>query len=203
VPEVLGARSSLILALALSSCTRAPVGEELYGDAGRRARVFEPNRKPGYLKDVSVPPPLGGSDLDAGGGGDDEDGDADYESDGGDPDVRAMPADAASRVDGVAPDAPSCGDGKKLCSTYCVDVADPRFGCAAASCDPCTLPSANMDITCSSSGSCLPECTAGFLDCDGNPENGCEVDGRSNREHCGACGRPCGEHQSCSAGSCG
>ncbi len=48
-----------------------------------------------------------------------------------------------------------------------------------------------------------PACTASQLDCDGNPENGCEADTRSDRYHCGACGRICPPGAGCFAGACG
>ena len=38
---------------------------------------------------------------------------------------------------------------------------------------------------------CVISCVAGFADCDGDASNGCEVDTRTSRDHCGACGRSC------------
>ncbi|MBL8604225.1 MAG: discoidin domain-containing protein [Myxococcales bacterium] len=54
-------------------------------------------------------------------------------------------------------------------------------------------------------GSCALVCAGGFQDCDSNPNNGCEVDLRSDAAHCGACGRSCavqGGQGRCTAGSC-
>ncbi len=40
-------------------------------------------------------------------------------------------------------------------------------------------------------GRCAYSCAEGFGDCDGNPDNGCEVDLRSDPAHCGACPTTC------------
>jgi hypothetical protein len=34
-------------------------------------------------------------------------------------------------------------------------------------------------------------CESANADCDGDPDNGCEVDTASDLEHCGGCGRVC------------
>ncbi|MEZ4408751.1 MAG: hypothetical protein R3A52_20110 [Polyangiales bacterium] len=38
---------------------------------------------------------------------------------------------------------------------------------------------------------CALTCTAGFADCDGRVDNGCEADTRVSVNHCGGCGRAC------------
>jgi hypothetical protein len=45
-------------------------------------------------------------------------------------------------------------------------------------------------------------CTVGRGECDGNAANGCEVDLRTNRAHCGACGRACAGTAACVDGVC-
>lgn len=40
-------------------------------------------------------------------------------------------------------------------------------------------------------GECVPSCTTGFEDCDGDPKNGCEADLATSVSHCGACGERC------------
>ncbi len=42
------------------------------------------------------------------------------------------------------------------------------------------------------SGGCNLTCTPPFLDCDGNGLNGCEVDPRTDADHCNGCGNSCG-----------
>ena len=44
-------------------------------------------------------------------------------------------------------------------------------------------------------------CTATQLDCDGDPQNGCETDVTRSAVHCGACGRSC-LRGACERGSC-
>jgi hypothetical protein len=51
---------------------------------------------------------------------------------------------------------------------------------------------------------CNPTCAAGFGDCDGNPDNGCETS-LTSLDNCGACGAVCnlpGASESCVSGSC-
>ncbi len=40
-------------------------------------------------------------------------------------------------------------------------------------------------------GFCAYTCYAGFLDCDGNVDNGCEADGTTSASHCGTCDNAC------------
>jgi hypothetical protein len=43
-------------------------------------------------------------------------------------------------------------------------------------------------------------CNAGYEDCDGNDDNGCEVNLQNDNRHCGWCGRVCDE--CCVRGTC-
>jgi len=45
-------------------------------------------------------------------------------------------------------------------------------------------------------------CAPGTLDCDGDPENGCEVRPMEDPEHCGGCGISCGQNAVCQGGDC-
>ncbi len=51
-------------------------------------------------------------------------------------------------------------------------------------------------------GICEIECSAGYGDCDGNAENGCETPVDADSVNCGACGVQCGAGTLCSAGAC-
>lgn len=54
-------------------------------------------------------------------------------------------------------------------------------------------------------GSCWPQCATGYLDCDGDPRNGCETEVGGSMTNCGACGAACElDHASekCDAGVC-
>jgi len=46
-------------------------------------------------------------------------------------------------------------------------------------------------VTACVAGRCERPCATGFSDCDGDPNNGCEVDTRSDTTHCGACNTRC------------
>lgn len=45
-------------------------------------------------------------------------------------------------------------------------------------------------------------CPAGMAACDENPNNGCETNLNTNREHCGSCGASCGAGEHCVNGTC-
>jgi hypothetical protein len=45
-------------------------------------------------------------------------------------------------------------------------------------------------------------CDPGFIDCDGDPGNGCEVDLMNDADNCGACGNACPSGYECSEGTC-
>lgn len=50
-------------------------------------------------------------------------------------------------------------------------------------------------------GRCVLGCDVNHADCDGHPANGCEVDLRTDRAHCGLCTRSCGGAR-CEEGRC-
>lgn len=97
-----------------------------------------------------------------------------------------------------------CPEGTKACEGSCVSMDLPRWGCAADHCSPCFL--ANAQATCDASGSCaVVTCNEPFGDCNGDPQDGCEVDHDHDPDHCGQCGHVCPEvphgERGCS-GSC-
>ncbi len=55
-------------------------------------------------------------------------------------------------------------------------------------------------------GDCALACKANYGDCDGNTENGCEIDLSLNKSHCGACNTACGQKNNatslCDQGVC-
>jgi len=52
-------------------------------------------------------------------------------------------------------------------------------------------------------GACVgTACATGLGDCDGNRANACEVDTRTNANHCGACGNACGAGRVCESSAC-
>ena len=66
---------------------------------------------------------------------------------------------------------------------------------------------ANGRAQCTAGRCTVVMCNAGFGDCDGNASNGCEVDLRITRDHCGSCAIDCGSNmfgggRACMAGGC-
>jgi hypothetical protein len=52
-------------------------------------------------------------------------------------------------------------------------------------------------------GKCTFGCyTLGFMNCDGDPTNGCEVNIRADKNHCGDCGNQCPDGWVCEQGAC-
>ncbi|MBE7480358.1 MAG: hypothetical protein HS104_10300 [Polyangiaceae bacterium] len=90
----------------------------------------------------------------------------------------------------------TCPGNQKLCNGACVATNDPKYGCAAPSCDPCTLPNATTQCV---GGLCaLQTCSSGYDSCDANAANGCEQT-LDTTDHCGACSRKCNTLNSTSA----
>ncbi len=77
-------------------------------------------------------------------------------------------------------------DPKDGCETPVLTDADNCGGCGV----PCTgLPNAQANCT---NGNCvLGACNAGFANCDGNPQNGCEANLSRDPMNCGGCGKVC------------
>jgi hypothetical protein len=98
-----------------------------------------------------------------------------------------------------------CGADQKECDDRCVSQTDPRFGCAAKTCQPCALP--NATSSCSPEGECfVASCLDSFDDCNRDPTDGCEVDTDTDPLHCGGCDAPpCrvdGALPACANGEC-
>jgi hypothetical protein len=93
----------------------------------------------------------------------------------------------------------SCdGNPANGCETYIQTSITHCGGCNVA----CT--NANGTVACIN-GACVPSCSAGSADCDGNPNNGCETNTNTNKDNCGACGTKCTNANgttNCVAGAC-
>lgn len=98
----------------------------------------------------------------------------------------------------VCPDPSSPGRG------MCVSTTNPSYGCATNSCGACALPDAVP--RCLRDGSCaIAACSGSHQDCNGMPNDGCEIDLSRDEQNCGACQNVCqAEHgaTSCSSGAC-
>jgi hypothetical protein len=119
---------------------------------------------------------------------------------------------------GINATAASCVAGR--CGLVCAENfadcdGDPRNGCEVdlrtdvRACGRCGVLCASAPdaptITCAA-GRCGYVCAAGRGDCDGERDNGCEVNTRTTVAHCGACGNACRSgprsRPTCTAGRC-
>lgn len=92
-----------------------------------------------------------------------------------------------------------CPTGYTTCSTstfQCdVDIRSDRMNCGA--CDsPCPQGLGYEQFDCVN-GKCALTCKGDFLDCDGIPDNGCEVARGTDNDNCRACGDKCPEDKPC------
>lgn len=93
------------------------------------------------------------------------------------------------------------GDNENACEVNTRRDLDNCGACGSA----CELPQATAEC---STGECRiveDGCAPGYLDCNGMPDDGCEIDARSNRLHCGACNEACPDINgtpSCVSGLC-
>jgi len=101
-----------------------------------------------------------------------------------------------------------CRDGFADCDN------DPTNGCESdlrsnATCGSCQrrCPSGGNGTYVCMAGACEVRCSAGFGDCDGDANNGCEAQFASSPNHCGACGFACPTRRNaettCAGAMCG
>jgi hypothetical protein len=118
--------------------------------------------------------------------------------------------DGAATDDGATTDAPamdaidagpSC-DGGTSCSGRCVDTSTDTANCGSCG-NRCPMGANTTGATCAR-GRCAATCTAGFADCDGDPNNGCERP-TTTLTDCGGCGTSCAlanAAATCDTGTC-
>ena len=82
----------------------------------------------------------------------------------------------------------TCDSGLTPCAGNCVNLQTDSTNCGACG-TTCTFPHASA--TCDDGVCTLGACDAGFADCDGDPDTGCEQDVRGDPAHCGACEHAC------------
>jgi hypothetical protein len=92
-------------------------------------------------------------------------------------------------------------DADTLCGNRCLRLDSDAQNCGG--CDRACpgLYRPHFRATCTQ-GVCGGQCEDGYADCDGLPDNGCEVDTRIDNRNCGACGSACERGQVCSEGKC-
>lgn len=110
--------------------------------------------------------------------------------------------------------APICAGGYGDCNLNPADGCESNVLADPANCGGCgnvcsTSGSAHVSSNACTSGSCNPKCAGSYLTCDNNPRNGCESDGNTDANNCGACGSVCStaaaahvSSNSCSGGDC-
>mgnify|MGYP005853622677 CR=1 FL=1 len=94
-----------------------------------------------------------------------------------------------------------CDDGNLSNTDACLTTCQPAKcgdGFIHAGVEPCDS-NAVANGVCSG---CSLVCNQGFADCDKAGANGCEAAIASDKANCGACGKKCGNGQSCVNGAC-
>jgi uncharacterized repeat protein (TIGR01451 family) len=93
-----------------------------------------------------------------------------------------------------------CPGSQKVCGAapgVCSDTSTDPQNCGTCA-HVCGVPN-NASAACGG-GTCGQVCHPGFLDCDGNPANGCEINGQTDANNCGTCGHQC--PALCASGTC-
>lgn len=104
-----------------------------------------------------------------------------------------------------------CSSSQKACPDpnfptrdMCVSTSNPSYGCSATGCAACALP--NAVPRCKSDGTCaIATCSGSHFDCNGMPNDGCEVDLSRDELNCGSCNVTCKAEKgssTCSSGTC-
>jgi hypothetical protein len=99
----------------------------------------------------------------------------------------------------------ACPGGRRDCDRNGLNGCESDLGTDPSNCGGCgricSLPNAEI-YTCSG-GTCQVEtCRSGFGNCDGEHQNGCELDTRFDKTHCGQCNYTCLPGQACSNAIC-
>ncbi len=102
---------------------------------------------------------------------------------------------------------PTCATGFASCDGNARNGCEADTRSALEHCGGCGQLCAPTHATgtCENGACRVLSCAAGFLDCDGDPKNGCEVSSASNVDNCGGCGKACPSTNaaaSCAAGLC-
>lgn len=116
--------------------------------------------------------------------------------------------DASLSDSGLADAGNDTGDAGALCDGELVDLQTNKDHCGQCGYRCLAAPPGNQSRgeECRA-GKCHLICDDGFLDCNDEPDNGCEVDQLTtdtSREHCGGCNIPCpkGGGKKCTGGVC-
>ncbi len=109
---------------------------------------------------------------------------------------------------------PQCVNGKCLIKNCKPNFKDcnqkPEDGCEIdiskdiLNCGDCNSPCSadNATVKCEQSKCVISACNLGFADCDGNYNNGCEINTNTDSKNCGDCGNKCKPNEICKNGQC-
>jgi hypothetical protein len=101
----------------------------------------------------------------------------------------------------------SCNAGFGNCDGNAANGCEVNTGFDARNCGACgeACSTANGTPSCAT-GTCRIACSAGFADCNLDPDDGCETNTNTGLANCGACGTACAAPNGtpvCAAGACG
>jgi hypothetical protein len=106
-------------------------------------------------------------------------------------------SDASDVADGA------CAPNRAACGAEQVDLMSSADHCGRCDNRCASELRPNVEALRCDCGTCaIGACRAGWADCDGALENGCEIEVRSDPDRCGTCGRRCNAAEFCAAGSC-
>jgi hypothetical protein len=100
-----------------------------------------------------------------------------------------------------------CNAGFANCDMIASNGCEVNTTTDANNCNSCgnICPSGPHSTPVCNSSVCAIVCDPGYLDCDNNPANGCEVNANTDAANCSACGKACSMNhatESCVAGAC-
>lgn len=98
----------------------------------------------------------------------------------------------------------ACPANQGDCDGFADNGCEAKLDDSMTNCGACgaSCARANAKTACAAGKCSLVTCESGFLDCDGNPANGCEVDTSSDPNHCGNCTATCPAGRACVLGAC-
>ncbi len=97
-----------------------------------------------------------------------------------------------------------CNAGYADCNVNAADGCEVYLFTDVSHCGTCNAPCPSRPnaVPHCNSGNCTYTCVTGYLDCNGNPVDGCEVNITTDADNCGGCGLVCPTGMNCLSGTC-